>query len=321
MNLASNILILDIHRPLRKLFRLVMFSLITTYSICINAQSELTDEENVTSLSWAEGITDNSSATLLTRAMIFQHYQPEQSLNLLYENELDQVSNRIRLSLLIDQCSKTEEFEYCNGKELEESLIIVDSENLSPYLFLFSHFVSEENFDGALESIQRGLSTNETNDYFVEKVMLLREELRNIGLVGNRANLAAGLYSQNSLLSMYIRINPTCVEQSGNSEAWKQACLALGSRLEEGTTFFSNVYGAAIRRDVVSSTSSDADEILAAKQHRDYFDDFRIEARQYLEWWDELAQRPDSYYEDTAIYGEFQAIQKAVERSKASVAR
>ena len=144
--------------------------------------------------------------------------------------------------------------------------------------------------------------------------MYLREELESIRFYGNRANLAAEVYSLNGLLPTYSKIIPTCVEQAKSSHEWESTCLELGPRLEQGTTFFSNVYGAAIQRDVVAAISSDAQEIEEALEHRAFYDDFRVNARSKLPWWDDLALRPNSFYENASQFGELQAIQIEIDQ-------
>ena len=232
----------------------------------LNAQSEFTEEEDLRNIQWLEDDENSLSVSVLTTALTSHHYNPEGSLAFLYNTEFDVFENRFRLNILLEQCRNFPNFGYCDGTTLEYSLVEVDSDNLSPYLYLFTHFVHENDMENALESLRQGLQTSMTNDYYVEKVMFLREELGKVGFFGHQANLATELLSQNSLLSMYLSIIPTCVQQSKTDEMWKSVCLALGERLEKGSTFFSNVYGAAICRDVVSATSSNTEDILAAQK-------------------------------------------------------
>ncbi|PCJ23723.1 MAG: hypothetical protein COA96_11265 [SAR86 cluster bacterium] len=299
-----------------------LFALLTLLigSTIASGQPELFAVENSRSMQWLnniQGLQSSSSDSALLNVLLSIHYRPSYPLISLYEAEYTETQNRLILSSFIYQCTNYPEISYCEDALLESRLLELDSDNFVPYLHLFNHYLAQGDVDSALAILKAGLKTEETNDYYFEKVMYLRDELSSsIEFVGSRANLAAEIYSLNGLVQTYISIIPICVEQATISQEWRDVCLELSLRLEQGITFFSNVYGAAIRRDVVSATSSDEIEIQAAVRHRRYYDEFRISARLNLSWWDDPAGRPNSFYGNAAVFGELRAIEMEIEQAK-----
>ena len=149
--------------------------------------------------------------------------------------------------------------------------------------------------------------------YYFARFMVLREVMQDIGFMPGRRNFVTELIIVPSLQEIYgalLSIFTARVEQSGQ---WRQACLRLADRLEEGETFYANVMGAALRRDVVPLVSSDADEIAAARGHRGTYDAIRREARTALDWWTDPEGRPESFYRDSLEAGELNAVRRAIE--------
>lgn len=102
---------------------------------------------------------------------------------------------------------------------------------------------------------------------------------------------------------------PTCAEHAKTSVEWKSVCLELSDKLEQGTTFLSNVVGAALRRDVLKAVSADEKILKNAIERRVFYNTFRENARVKFPTWDNPAHKPDSYYSNAVKFGEFKAIQ------------
>lgn len=294
-------------------FRMLTVLLLLVGSVPAFGQPALSEDEDRRSTQWLNNIQSSPSESTLLNVLLSIHHKSSSPLTSVFDAEATPNQNRLILSSLIYQCSRFPNIPYCEGSSLESRLLDLDSDNLIPHLHMFNHHLAKGAVDSALSSLQKGLNTRETDDYYFEKVMYLRNALPLVGFVGNRANLASEIYSLNGLVQTYTNIIPACVEHAVISQEWKDACLALSPRLEQGSTFFSNVYGAAIRRDVVSATSSSETEIQAAAQHRAYYDDFRINARSELSWWDDPAGRPNSFYENAAVFGELRAIEMEIQ--------
>ncbi|MCG8414152.1 MAG: hypothetical protein MI746_08020 [Pseudomonadales bacterium] len=273
------------------------------------AQPDLTEDENNRSKEWLENNRENSNAPALLRALLSLHYEPSVPLAQYLSADLNADTDRYVLNAMIYQCGLAEQLDYCQTSEIYEQLTAIDPHNITPYLQQFNHFVANRDFDNALVALQNGLATPNTNDYYFEKVMVLRQELPQLGFFDNRANYAAEFYSLNGLTDLYTKIIPTCLEVAPASQEWESVCLRIGRRLEQGTSFFANVYGAAIQRDVVAATSTDEEEIEAALKNRDFYSVFRVNAREALDWWTIPDARPNSFYENASRFGEFRATE------------
>jgi tetratricopeptide (TPR) repeat protein len=295
-----------------KFFALLVMILSCSVATAIEHHSNSDSEKEVARL-WLEKNQDIPSELPLMKALLSLHYQPSSTLLPFFDDEPEIRKRRIILSLMIFQCSGNSQLSYCEGKSLEKELVKLNPNNLFPYLLQFNHYVAKGEFDSALKSLKKGLTGTEVNDYYIDKVMYLRRELESIGVYGKGANLLAEDFGGNGLDKIYIKIMPTCTEHSKTSTEWATVCLKLSNKLELGTTFLANVVGAALRRDVLKAISASEEKINAAVANRKFYSTFRENARVRFPGWDDPAQKPNSYYNNAAEFGEFRAIQIMLE--------
>lgn len=287
-----------------------------SFASAIQHHSNSDDEKEVARI-WLEKNQAIPNEPPLLRALLSFHYLPSSTLLPFFNNEPEARKRSIILSLMIFQCVENSQLSYCKGKSMEKELIKLNQKNLLPYLLQFNHYVAKDEFDIALTSLKNGLKGTEVNDYYFDKVMYLRRELESIGVYGKGVNLLAENFSGNGLDKIYIKIIPTCTEQSKTNPDWATVCLKLSDKLEAGTTFLANVVGATLRRDVLKVISADEEKINAAVANRKFYSTFRENARVKFPDWDDPAQKPNSYYNNAYELGEFRAIQIMVEEAVA----
>jgi hypothetical protein len=292
----------------------LVMTLSCSLATAIEHHSNSDSEKEVARL-WLEKNQGIPSEFPLLKALLSLHYQPSSTLLPFFNDEPEIRKRRIILSLMIIQCSDNSQLTYCEGKSLEKELVKLNPKNLFPYLLQFNHYVAKGEFDSALTSLKKGVTGTEVNDYYFDKVMYLRRELESIGVFGKGANLLAEDFSGDGLDKIYIKIMPTCIEHSKTSAEWATVCLELSNKLETGTTFLANVVGAALRRDVLKAISANEEKINTAVANRKFYSTFRENARVRFPGWDDPAQKPNSYYNNAAEFGEFRAIQIMVEEA------
>lgn len=287
---------------------LIAMSLLCSLSHAIEHHSNSDKEKEITR-QWFAQHQSNAETTPLLKAILSFHYQPQANLEAYLNGEPENRNKKIIISLMALQCAENSHLSYCFGSMLEDKLVKLDTDNLFSYLLLFNHYIAVGGFDDALQTLKKGLNTIEVNDYYFDKVMHLRSELKNMGIYGKEANLLAEDFSGNGLDKIYIHIMPTCEEHSKTSSEWASTCLTLSDKLEKGSTFLSNVVGSALRRDVLKAISADETKINEAIARRKFYNTFREDAWLKQPGWVDPAKKPDSYYSNALKFGEFRAIQ------------
>ncbi len=287
---------------------LIMMGLCPSSAKALDHHSN-SDKEKEIARQWLEKNYTKTAAKPLMQALLSQYFHPSSTLLPFSSNESAPIKGRIILSLMILQCENYSQLSYCKDAALENDLVRLNPENLFPYLLQFNHHVTTGDMSRALISLKKGLIATEVNDYYFDKVWYLRTELTTLGIQRKGANLLAEEFSGLGLDKIYNKIMPTCTENSKTSTEWASVCLKISDRLEAGTTFISNVVGAALRRDTLKAVSADEIKINAALTRRKFYNTFREEARLKLPTWDDPAQKPDSYYQNAVTFGELRAIQ------------
>ena len=276
-----------------------------------NENLDLNLAETTFSKNWlASGPEISSDGEILLASILSQHHQPklvEFYLNRKLPNGSIQ-HEILQLSLQVDNCSRNIETKPCSAGRLEDELIRLDGDNITPYLYKFKYHIRNNDTEKALLSLQQGLKTNYTNDYYYEKFSFLKQQLSNIGFPRERLNWVSEVYASDSLISAYSGIIEYCTNQSTNFDNWRGTCLEIGARLMVGTTLLSYVYGASLSQSIVEATSNDENEVRAARHTRNSYNRLMQFSNENIDWWSSRTKFPDVFYDNAMVYGEVQAI-------------
>ena len=277
---------------------------------------ELNLAESSFSMKWlGDSSQIDSNEEILLASILSQHHKPEAAAIHLNRNLSNgSIGQRIlQLSLKIDSCTRQYQTELCAGGLLEEELIRLDSNNLTPYLFKFSFHANNHDFELAEEVLLAGLATDQTNDYYYEKFSFLKQQLSIIGFPDERLNWASEVYASTSLASIYNGIREHCMNQSALSNSWRSSCSSLGERLLEGRTLLSYVYGSSLTEKMDEFTSTNGIRVSVSAEKEFSYQQLMQSSNQYIEWWGDRTNFPNEFYENAIAFGEVQAILIAVE--------
>jgi hypothetical protein len=277
---------------------------------------ELTDAEHLFSLNWLNDIAASTREDdLLVGTMLAEHHDAS-LLPQFFSQPLETADKqKLKLSVAINHCQVDDSSEFCLTTSLENELIQLDPDNLEPYLYAMAYEMKIGDEEGALDYLVQGLSTTQTNDYYLEKLTFVRNKLIDIGYPADEVNWAAETYAGTNFYAFYQQVLTTCTEQSATDGRWVQPCINLGRRLEEsGKTAFANVFGFAIQRDVIKTSTTNLEDLQAVLDRELTYRDTLDQAAEKLEWWSDRSVQHDFYYEELLPYGEFSAITRALER-------
>lgn len=243
------------------------------------------------------------------------YYQPEQPMPGITPAALDDM-DALQLQLLVEQCHRHRQLPYCTRMTLEQALLGRDIDNSIAYLYLTAGYLESDEGITALPYLLGANGATRTDTYYVDKLQSLRAFLGSVGIAAERINFVAELLASRTMPWFLVSIGDSCVAQSRQSERWAMACLALGEQLESAPSFYANVTGAALKRDVTVAMDAAADQIAASRRNRERYDNIRGLARAHLPWWGDPGSRPDSFYDDMARVGELEALRLAIERAR-----
>ncbi|MEQ8953693.1 MAG: hypothetical protein RL120_06125 [Gammaproteobacteria bacterium] len=296
--------------------RVLIFSVLLGIS-CVTtgyAQSLLSNQETSAMSDWLDSAAAFLPENTLPRAILQQYLRGHLTLNFVAADGVPASDSPMALLTRAVQCADLNRFDYCTDNGAVFSWIQADSNNLTPYLLLTKRTV-RSNEESALTYLLEGLQAGKVDSYYFPRFMALREVLREIGILPGRRNFIAELLLVPSLQEIYGSLISICTARVAQSQEWAEACLRLADKLETGETFYANVLGAAIRRDVVPLISSDEAEIAVALERRATYDQVRQQAQRTLDWWTNPEGRPESWYRDSLEIGELAALRKALEQA------
>ncbi len=263
--------------------------------------------------------TPASTYDPLVAAMVAKHHE-HGSLPYFLSQELPKSEHeRLRLSLIIEYCSESNIHIFCNGSPMD-SLIAMDSDNFIPYLIVASSLLQRGEDSLALATIETGLNASTINDYYLDKLDLVRSELSTRGYPADKLNLASEGYS-GAVYSygFYDYLLGICRVKGAVDDLWKNACFNMGARLEDaGKSWGATVFGASIQRDVLQNTDPESPLLPGILARREHYNLIRIQAAEVFDWWldDTLVQKPDWFYRDAIEFGELEALERALERAQ-----
>lgn len=254
----------------------------------------------------------------LVAAMVAKYHEHD-SLSLFLNQEFsDPNKERLRLSLIIEYCSEENTYTFCNSDPIG-SLIAIDPDNFIPYLIMASSLLRIGEDSKALAIIETGLQAWTVNDYYLEKLALVRNELSTKGYPSDKLNLASegypgAVYSY----GFYNYLLNTCREKSGQDNAWAVTCFSLGAKLENfGNSWGNVVFGSSIQRDVLQVSDPDSAALPAILARREYYNEIRDKLAEAFDWWldDTLVRKPDWFYREAIEFGELRGLERALERA------
>ncbi len=282
-----------------------------------NAQPLLSGQELASINAWLESSRASNPDNTIPRAMLLLFQRSFESIDFVTEEQLSSEDTAIALSIRAVQCIHERTLAYCADNRAATEWLMADEDNLPPYLLLMQLALTNEDEETALSYLQQGLNASRVNAYYFERFFLVQEQLRNMRFRSGRRNFVAELVVLPSLQEIYGSLRQSCLARVEQSPQWLDACLGLADKLESGKTFYANVLGAAIRRDVTALTSDDEALIAAAIEQRASYDEVRVVARDALDWWIDPEGRPQSFYRDSLESGELNAIHRAIEQQSA----
>jgi hypothetical protein len=277
---------------------------------------DLTDAEHNFSLNWLKDVAASTREDdLLVGTMVAEYHNPSLIPQFFSRHFETLEKKRLKLSIAINHCQIDGTSDFCKTSSLETELIQLDPENLEPFLYAMAHEIDVGDEAGALDYLIQGLRTAQTNDYYLEKLTLVRNKLIDIGYPADEVNWAAETYAGHNFYAFYQHVLAVCTEQSSTKSQWVQPCMKLGRRLEEaGRTAFANVFGFAIQRDVIQASATDLENLQAVLDREKTYRQALDRAAEKLVWWSDRSLQHDFFYEELLPYGEFSAIARALER-------
>lgn len=285
----------------------------------VRAQGEPTQAELDFSASWLTNTTSTSSGDdVLIAAMFAQQNQPNRTADFLSLTLASPEHAKLRYSLIAYFCLFGAADSLCDDSSYVTQIIALDPDNLEPHLYSMLKLVDLRNTEAALLALIQGNSAPKMNNYYFDKLSLLRSRLARSGYPEGRVNGASeGLAGAGTMYALYSKLLSVCTERSSESAEWKAQCLTLGRRLElEGKTAIQNVFGFAIQRDSLGNSNIDEQERAAVLSRRDDFNAIRDKASQQLEWWSDTSLKTDELYRNMAELGEIQAVFQALEHDE-----
>ncbi len=279
------------------------------------SQSLLSNQETTRLSDWLDSPEANLPENIVPRAMLQLYLRSALSLNFVASDDVVPEDRPMALATRAVQCAQDDSIDYCLYGGAASGWMEADADNLAPYLLLMKQRLASDD-DSALRFLQEGLEASRVESYYFARFMVLREVLQDMGILPGRRNFIAELITVPSLQEIYGSLIAVCTARVTTSTEWTQACLQLADKLETGETFYANVMGAALRRDIVPLVSSDEDEIAAALDRRARYVQIRQEARAELDWWMNPEGRPNSWYEDALEVGELEALRRAIARAR-----
>lgn len=294
---------------------LVGFFIQNVWVGCVFAQEVPGDAELAFATSWIANTSQASSdEEVLIAAMLAEQYQPSIVTKFLSMEIAAPDLNKLRYSLIAYHCLLREIDPFCEDSSYGADLVALDPGNMEPQLYSMLASLSTGENEAALIALTKGNSNFDLNNYYFDKLSILRNRLFRSAYPADRVNAASELLAgAGAMYAVYSKVLSSCAERSKIDAEWKVQCLELGRRLEnEGKTAMQNVFGFAIQRDSLGSSDADADERSAINARRNAFNAIRDEASEKLDWWRNPALKSDALYRSMAEIGEIRVVEKEI---------
>ena len=290
---------------------LTLWLLCTTQSAL--SQFEPTDAETTFAVNWvAKTDSDSSDLNRLVATMFAQRHDLPELASLLSGSMGDSHYEILRYSTMSYDCLLKEATDTCVDTNFPDVLVQTDAENIMPYIYSIIENDNNNNKEAALQALVKANRSTITNDYYFDKVVLVRQVLKQSAYPPKQVNDAAEvLAGAKQLYEMYLRLRSICKTESAVSTDWKHHCLSLGRRLEiESKTAFQYVFGLSIQLNVLDDSSTGREEKLAVDERRKAFGALRDTLAKQVSWWSDRSMKPDQIYQSIQEIGEVQTYQK-----------
>jgi hypothetical protein len=224
--------------------------------------------------------------------------------------------NQMRLSIAYYYCRDNAEASFCLTNSIAEKLVSIDPNNVEPYLYLMVSLLDAGKDDEALAALIDGNQASGANAYYLDKVNIVRNRLLDTSYPKDRINLVGeSVTGALSTYFFYVKLLAVCTEKSRGNIEWKEQCLELGKKLETtGNTIVQNVHGFAIQRDVLGDSA--AENVIKADivERMAAYNQVRDDGNARLDWWFDVALKPDLVYREINEFGEIEAVKRALAR-------
>jgi len=189
----------------------------------------------------------------------------------------------------------------------------MDSDNVIHHLYSMVDAINNANGDLALQELVNANQATKLEDYYFEKVNLVRKVLKGTAYPPNKINEAAEIMAGATRdYAVYAQVNSICERESKISDSWKTQCLTLGRKLEsESRTAFHYAFGISIQLKCLGSSPAEQREKDAVARRRQAFGDLRDQLAKHYPWWSDRSLKTDQLYNDIMRFGEVQTYQKA----------
>ncbi len=283
------------------------------------AQEQLTPEDIEFSRNWLVQVQQrNSNDDLIAAALVAQAQDPSLAAQFLDKATSVLPPSSLLLSSAVYHCIAGGPSELCKDNSLYENLIKLEPDNLEPYLYFMRRLLDTGDEERALSVLQQGIEVSRHNDYYYDKVRLVRDKFVAAGYPADTAHGPAMLHADAvAYYAFYARMLADCPKLSVASVDWKQACLFLGARMGNSSKLFmANVFGNSILRDVLIAVNADQAVIDLIIERREWDDKVRIIAGERLDWWNDALDQPETFKDDLMAIPEREAILRALLRTQ-----
>jgi hypothetical protein len=295
---------------------LICLAVSTLFANAGFAQEAATEAEVKFAHVWIAGVSPASTdEDVLAAVMLAQQHEPSSVEQLLATKRESPAYEKLRLSLAWYHCRNDMASAFCAGNGFADELIALDPENVEPYLYAMMTALDAGREDAALAALATASNALDADTYYLEKLTLLRNRLKDSSYPEGRINAAAeGLAGALDTYFLYARLLAICAEKSRESRQWNAQCFALGNKLvNSGNTVVQNIHGYGIVRDTLPADSAARTEVLDRMAR---YNKVRDDANVRLEWILDVSRKPDLVYTEIKQFGEFQAVERALKRAE-----
>ncbi len=296
------------------IYRYLKFSyccFLLSFSISLAADAEQIDN-NIGHTIIKRSLDSDKINELLVASMLAEELAPSLTPKLLEKALIVSELKVLPYQLAVYYCLNALASELCQKDEYTIKLADNDHNNIEPYLYLFVNNFENEQWHSAFQSLQKGLRTNETNSYYLQKLQLARKVLKYQGFPSNILNSTAENIALSKYPHYYSKLMSFCPKAAKKSYEWKDLCLTLGLRLENyGDTILATMVGFGIQRDILKHSKIDS-EIRLYKdvmKRRDAYMAIRNQFKKRFKPLLDADNRPESFYDLLIKNGQFAVLQ------------
>jgi hypothetical protein len=283
------------------------------------SQEQLSPDDIEFSKTWLVQVQQrNSNDDLIAAALVAQGQDPSLAAQFIDKATSTMPPSSLLLSTTVYHCIAGGPSNLCKDNSLYENLIQLEPDNLEPYLYYMRRLLDTGEEERALNVLKQGIDVARHDDYYFDKVRLVRDKFIAAGYPEAQAFVPAMLYADAvAYYAFYARMLADCPKLSVANVDWKQACLFLGARMGNSSRgWMASVFGNSIMRDVLIAVGADQEVIDLIIERREWDNKVRIIAGEKLDWWNDTLDQPETFKQDLMTIPEREAILRALLRTQ-----